>query len=402
MNAIITPSNLIGSVNAPASKSVAHRMLICAALSDKVTTINCSTTSVDIQATVSCLNSLGASITETENGFTVQPIKKANGGATLNCRESGSTLRFMLSVAAIFGEEISFIGEGRLPQRPIYQLCDTLKAHGVEFSTQALPLTLSGRLTSGEYRIAANSSSQFISGLLLALPATKGMSKIITEGEIQSRPYIEITLDTLRQFGIETEFNDNIITVHESDGFISKGEYTVEGDWSNGAFFICGNGIKSNSIKTLNLNPSSKQGDKKIAEILGEFDKDETIIDVGDIPDLVPIMAVKASFSSGKTVFTNAARLKIKESDRLASTAKMINDLGGKAIAAEDSLTVFASPLRGGTVNACNDHRIVMSAAIAASGCQEAVIINGCEAVNKSYPTFFEDYKALGGKAVIE
>lgn len=398
MKAIISPSVLCGEVAAPASKSMAHRALICAALADKPTDILCSTTSVDIDATAECLRQLGADITRTKNGFFVKPIANPNENAVLNCHESGSTLRFMLPVAASIGKVFSLYGEGRLPQRPISELCNALTAHGCSINGEKLPLTVCGRLTAGDYTIDGSVSSQFISGLLLALPQTHAESTVTILGDIQSKPYIQMTLDVLSAFGIRTEFKDNRITVFENSGYISPGKYTVEGDWSNGAFFICADSISCNSVKCLNLTDSSTQGDKAVTEIIKNFGKTEEF-DVGNIPDLVPVLAVTACFTNAKTVFGNAARLKIKESDRLISTAKLICDLGGNAVADDDSLTVYGTgKLKGGTVDSFNDHRIVMAAAVAAAACENETIINGCEAVNKSYPTFFDEYKKLGGK----
>lgn len=398
MKAVITPSPISGCIDAPASKSAAHRALICAALADKPTKIVCSTTSVDIEATAQCLRELGATVTKTEYGFFVEPITEAKENTVLNCCESGSTLRFMLPVCAVLGKVVSLYGEGRLPQRPISELCNALTAHGCSISGEKLPLTVCGKLTAGDYIIDGSVSSQFISGLLLALPQTHAESTVIILGEIQSRPYIQMTLDVLSAFGIKTDFVDNKITVFENNGYISPEKYTVEGDWSNGAFFICADAISDNNVKCLNLTTTSTQGDKAVTEIIKNFGKTEEF-DVGNIPDLVPVLAVTTCFTSGKTVFSNAARLKIKESDRLVSTAKLINDLGGNAVADDDSLTVYGTgKLKGGTVDSFNDHRIVMAAAVAATACENETIINGCEAVNKSYPTFFEEYKKLGGK----
>lgn len=401
MKAIIQPSTLCGEVAAPASKSMAHRALICAALSDKATDIVCSTTSVDIEATAECLRQLGAKIKKTEKGFFVEPITDSTENAQLNCCESGSTLRFMLPVAASLGKVVSLDGTGRLPQRPIHQLCNALKEHGCSTNSDSLPVTVSGKLAAGYYIIDGSVSSQFISGLLLALPQTHAESTVTITGDIQSRPYIEMTLDTLSDFGIKTEFTGNQIKIFENSGYISPGKYTVESDWSNGAFFICADVIGKNSVKCLNLTANSRQGDKAVVEVIKKFGADSQI-DVGDIPDLVPILAVTACFTKGTTVFCNAARLKIKESDRILSTAQLINNLGGKAVPGDDTITVHGTgKLNGGTINSFNDHRIVMAASIAASACDNETVINGCEAVNKSFPTFFEEYKKLGGKVTI-
>ncbi|MBR3754696.1 MAG: 3-phosphoshikimate 1-carboxyvinyltransferase [Clostridia bacterium] len=398
MKAIIQPSPLCGEVNAPASKSVAHRALICAALSDKPTEVICSTTSADIDATAECLRRLSAKIERTATGFFVEPIADSTENAELNCGESGSTLRFMLPVAASLGKAVLLYGSGRLPERPIGELCNALCSHGCRTSGDNIPLTVSGRLEAGDYIIDGSVSSQFISGLLLALPQTHAESTVTVIGEIQSKPYIDMTLSVLSDFGIKTEFVGNKIKIFQNNGFISPEKYTVEGDWSNGAFFICADAIDGNNVKCLNLTDKSIQGDKAVAEIAQKYGSD-TRIDVGNIPDLVPVLAVTACFFKATTVFYNAARLKIKESDRLLSTKEMINNLGGRAETTDDTLTVYGTgELNGGTVESFNDHRIVMAAAIAASRCKSETAINGCEAVNKSYPTFFEEFQALGGK----
>ncbi len=406
MKVIITPQKLCGCVNAPASKSVAHRALICAALADKPTKTECSTTSVDIEATADCLRALGAGITKTEYGFYVEPIAQTSSNASLNCRESGSTLRFLLPIAASVGKVVSLYGEGRLPQRPISELCEELEKHGAVISSHSLPLTVSGKLCAGTYEISGETSSQFITGLLLALPTTRAESTIIIKGELQSKPYVEMTADVLRSFGTETEFDKSRIKIKPSNGYISPGFYAVEGDWSNGAFFICADVIKGNSVKCNNLSPSSIQGDKAVSEIAEKIktasENSHIKFDVGNIPDLVPVLAVTSCFRKGTTEFYNAGRLRIKESDRLLSTCEMIKNLGGKAEVTADTLTVYGSgELEGGTVDSFNDHRIVMSAAIAASGCKNAVTINGAQAVNKSYPTFFEEIKKLGAQIQI-
>lgn len=406
MKAVITPSPISGIIDAPASKSAAHRALICAALADKSTKIVCSTTSVDIEATAQCLRELGATVTKTEYGFFVEPVAEVAESAVLNCRESGSTLRFMLPVCAVLGKAVSLYGEGRLPQRPIGELCSALESHGAELTSYFLPLTIKGKLTAGTYEISGEVSSQFISGLLLALPVTHAESTIIITGTLQSKPYIDMTLDVLKSFGIETDFTDNTVKINASNGYISPENYTVEGDWSNGAFFICADKIKSNNVKCNNLTPCSVQGDKavtKIADKIASANENELIkIDVGDIPDLVPVLAVTSCFRKGTTEIYNAARLRIKESNRLLSTAELINNLGGKAEITDDTITVYGTgTLEGGTVDSFNDHRIVMSAAIAATACKSAVTIQDAQTVSKSYPTFFEDMKKLGAKIQI-
>lgn len=406
MKAVITPSPISGCIDAPASKSAAHRALICAALADKPAKIVCTTTSVDIEATAQCLRELGATVNKTEYGFFVEPISEVKENAVLNCCESGSTLRFMLPVCVALGKAVSLYGEGRLPQRPIDELCTSLESHGAELTSHSLPLTVKGRLTAGTYEISGEVSSQFISGLLLALPVTHAESTVIITGQLQSKPYIDMTLDVLKSFGIKTDFTENTVKIYASNGYVSPENYTVEGDWSNGAFFICADKIKSNNVKCNNLTLDSVQGDKAVVtfaeKIINSDGKQHIKIDVGDIPDLVPILAATACFREGTTEFYNASRLRIKESDRLLSTSEMITNLGGKAEITDDTLTVYGTgELNGGTVDSFNDHRIVMSAAIAATACKSPVTILGAQAVNKSYPTFFEEIKKLGAKIQI-
>ena len=406
MKAVITPSPLKGSVDAPASKSSAHRALICAALADKPTKIICSTTSVDIQATAQCLRELGATILDTDYGMYVKPIDKNEKESKLNCRESGSTLRFMLPVAAALGKVVSLDGEGRLPERPIEELCVALEQHGAFLPSHSLPLTVSGKLQPGVYEISGEVSSQFISGLLLALPITRAESTIIIKGQLQSKPYIDMTLDMLEKFSVKTEFNENTIKIKASDGYISPETFNIEGDWSNGAFFICADTIKSNNVKCGNLTADSVQGDKAVTEIAKKIrnanENEDIKFDVGNIPDLVPVLAMTSCFRKGTTQFYNASRLRIKESDRLLSTCEMICNLGGQATITADTLTVYGNGvLTGGTVDSYNDHRIVMSAAVASSGCENEVIITGAQAVNKSYPAFFDELKKLGAKIQI-
>ncbi len=401
MKTVITPATLCGNANAPASKSMAHRALICAALADKPTAIICTTSSDDIEATAQCLRELGATIDKTENGFFVTPLNSITENAKLDCKESGSTLRFLLPVATALGKGVTLYGEGKLPKRPIEDLCVALESHGAVLSAHSLPITAGGTLTAGTYNINGTVSSQFISGLLLSLPLIHAESTVIINGSLQSKPYIDMTLDVIRTFGIETETSGNVINIHASNGYISPQNYLVEGDWSNGAFFICADAIGSNSVKCFNLTENSFQGDKAVAEIKERIIKsspnEELKIDSADIPDLIPILAATSCFRKGTTVFYNAARLRMKESDRLVSTCEMIKSLGGKAEITDDSLTVLGNgTLKGGTVDSFCDHRIVMSAAIAASGCENEVTITNAQAVNKSFPTFFDEMKKLG------
>lgn len=415
MNVKITPGPLSGSVRAISSKSDVHRLLIAAALSDKPTIIKCNTLSNDIEATVRCMNSLGADISFVDDGISVNPIKNVPNTAILDCGESGSTLRFLLPVAAALGVSAEFKGEGRLPSRPVTPLRREMEANGIEFTPPwVFPIKISGQLKSSEYRLKGDVSSQFVTGLLFALPLLKEDSFIRLIPPVQSKPYIDMTIDTLKKFGIEVFEENNVYKIKGSQKYVSPSEITADGDWSNAAFFLTA-GALSSGVTVTGLNINSLQGDRKIIEILAQMGakvsvKNDEIavegadlhgaeIDAGNIPDIIPILSVAAAAAkSGITTVTNAARLRIKESDRLSAICECINNLGVVVAEMDDGLVVWTGEgIRGGNVFGFNDHRIVMSMAIAGSISNSEVTIRGAEAVNKSYPQFFEDFTLLGG-----
>ena len=414
MNIVIEPSPLKGEIAAIPSKSVAHRMLICAALADGPTTLRIPKTSDDIDATADCLRALGAAITVNNEDYIVEPIAQIENIPLLDCGESGSTLRFLLPVAAAAADRCRFDGHGRLPDRPLSDLTDAMKEHGVSFDGEKLPFTIGGRLRGGIYRLPGNVSSQYITGLLLALPLCEEDSVIELTTALESASYIDITLSVLKTFGITVHCERNRYIIPGKQVFRSPGTLPVEGDWSNAAFFLTAAAL-NNDITMTGLNPNSAQGDRKIIALLEQLgavtQKDNgrltlrsdelkgCTIDIQDTPDLLPVLSVAAAFAQGKTTFINAARLRLKESDRLASSAAMIENLGGRAEVGEDELTVYGTGLIGGTVESCNDHRIAMSAAVAATRCSKPVTILNAEAVKKSYPGFYNDYNKTGGKA---
>ena len=396
MNIQITPALLRGSVTPSPSKSDAHRLLIAAALADKPLFMRLQAANDDINATIRCLAGLGAGIEKKEDGVHVSPIGQANALPCCDCGESGSTLRFITPVAAALSGAV-LTGCGRLGERPMEPLLSLLRDHGCEVSDEGLPLTVSGGLQSGTYALRGDISSQFVTGLLYALPMLCGDSQILLTTPLQSRGYVDMTLRALRQFGIAIEEENNAFRIPGNQRYRSPmGELMPEGDWSGAAFWFGANYIGSD-ISVLGLQENSTQGDKAIAHLAKSL-PDE--IDVGDIPDLLPILSIMACKKSGTTRFVNAARLRIKESDRLQACEEMIRNLGGKAETAKDSMTVCGTGgLPGGTVDGMNDHRIVMSAAIASCICAAPITILGAEAVNKSYPAFFNDFKQLGGNA---
>lgn len=408
----IKPHSLKGVVSAPPSKSVGHRSIICAALSDSPVIIyNCGN-SDDMTATISCVTALGATVERNGTTLKMTPAKKAVENAVLNCYESGSTARFMMPVAAALGvKNATFIGSGRLPERPFSALTNVLRKNGVECSQDKLPITVSGQLKSGNFEIPGNISSQFISGLLLGLSITEGESKIILTSPLESSAYVDITLNELTHFGAAIEKTDYGYLINGKPS-LSGTDRTVEGDWSQAAFFLCA-GAVSSGISVSGLDINSLQGDKEIVNLLRKFgatvklDKDMVTvcrsnlegieINASEIPDLVPILAVTAALGSGKTVIKNAERLRIKESDRLKETVIRLNEFGVRAKETTDGMIIEGGPLTTADITSANDHRIVMAFSILASFAKGKSTIEGSEAINKSYPEFFVDFKSLGG-----
>ncbi len=390
MDITIQPGLLSGDISVIPSKSQAHRLLICAAFADSPTTLLCPETNRDIETTAGCLRSLGADILHNERGYIIQPVTKRPSNAALNCHDSGSTLRFMLPLVGALGVDTVFQMEGRLPQRPLSPLWEEMERMGCQLSRPTEDtIRCKGQLKAGEYVIDGGVSSQFITGLLLALALIPGDSRIQLTGTVESKPYITMTQYVMSQFG------RNCWDYHISGGvYHSPGIVTVEGDWSNAAFFLAANTLGSH-VNVKNLNFDSPQGDRAVWDLLPKLDQNTTIC-ASDIPDLVPILAIVAASQQG-AAFTNIQRLRLKESDRVSSVIGMIRDLGGQAAATEDTLTVLGTGLVGGTVDSKNDHRIAMAAAIAATVCQTPVAILGAECTEKSYPTFWAEFARLGG-----
>ena len=382
MDITIKPRLLRGDIAVIPSKSQAHRILICAAFGDRPTQIQCADTNRDIEATVDCLNALGARITRTNSGYLVEPIKQPPANAILNCCESGSTLRFMLPIVGALGVDATFQMAGRLPQRPLSPLWEEMERMGCTLTRPTeTTIRCQGKLTSGNYFIDGSVSSQFITGLLFALSLIPGKSHLEITGKVESKPYIDLTRDVMSRFGAPQ---------YRSPGYVA-----VEGDWSNGAFWVAAQ-MLGNELSIHGLNHDSLQGDRAVVPICKALLEGCPTVSAADIPDLVPILSIVAGAKNG-AVFTNIQRLRIKESDRVASTIAMIEALGGSAESTGDTLTVYGTGYRGGTVDSVNDHRIAMSAAIASTVCTEPVTILGAEAVKKSYPHFWEEFSRLGG-----
>lgn len=415
MTVTVSGRTLTGYATAPVSKSVLHRLLICAALADTPTRLSPVTRSQDIDATVNCLRALGAQIVWEDTALTVTPLTTPKTGALLDCGESGSTLRFLLPIVAALGGGV-FTGRGRLAQRPLSPLYELLAQNGCTLSPQgAFPLTVTGRLNGNRFSLDGGVSSQFISGLLMAAPLLGTDCEVVVTGTVESRAYIDLTVAALRHFGVAVTEHNAVYTVPAGARYHSPGEVVAEGDWSNGAAWLAAGAlVPENTLTVTGLGGESLQGDRAVVSLLREMGASvtETVagmwhvcggvrhpftVDVSQIPDLVPVLAILAAGVCGRSTIGNARRLRLKESDRLDSVHALLIALGCRATQTKDSLIIDGTGrLRGGTVDACNDHRIAMAAAVAACICDQPVTITGAEAVQKSYPRFFVEFAERG------
>ncbi len=403
----ITPTKLKGAVIPPPSKSQAHRALIAAALAEGESRLDNVAPSRDIQATVDCLTELGAEFIWAGDAVTVHgmgagvmsPLRRM-AHPVLDCGESGSTLRFLMPVALAVRGGGRFLGRGRLMERPQKPYFDIFGEKGIFYEQKENTLTLQGLLTPGEYRLPGNVSSQFITGLLYALPLLNGDSWITLTSPLESRGYVDMTLDVLNLFGIYPEMRENGFFIPGNRVYAPQG-FCIEVDWSQAAFWYVAQTLGS-TVEVGGMDPGSAQGDTAILEFLNRLAAErELSFDVSQCPDLVPPMAAAAALAPGRvTRLTNAARLRLKESDRLTSVTQVLNALGADIEEGEDFLLIHGKEmLQGGvTVDSWNDHRIAMMAAIAATRCGKPITLTGAESVGKSYPTFWEEYARLGGK----
>ncbi len=414
MNVRITPSLISGEVKMISSKSQAHRMLICAALAEGESHLICERTNEDILATIDCLNAMGAVITLEGDTISVKPLSGDVHKAEMCCRESGSTLRFILPVVCALGIEAEIEMWGRLPERPMDPLTDELKRHGALIEKCGNKLYTGGRLQAGDYSIPGNISSQYVSGLLFALSAMDAPGSLEVTGEVQSGSYIEMTLRAMEAFEICPKRNGYRFNFSGSEKAFGR-DMLIEGDWSNAAFWLCAGALSDKGITLKNLDMASPQGDKAIVDILigfgahilandagihirsGELKGVE--IDAGDIPDLIPVISAFACAAKGDTIIRNAERLRIKESDRLAAICEMLNILGADFTPTEDGLIIHGGKvLKGGELSAHNDHRMAMTAAVASMICDGEITVVGAECVKKSYPDFWDAFTSLGGR----
>lgn len=401
-------------VVAPTSKSAAHRALITAAFADRQTRLPMRVSCDDIDATARCLAALGVGIEKTEEGLLVTPVRRDAivKNALLDCGESGSTLRFLLPVCAALGANATFLRRGRLPQRPLSPLREELTAHGLTLTENGAELITYGKIEAGDYCVAANVSSQYITGLLFALSLLDAPSTLTLTGRVESAPYIDMTTAMLASFGAGPEavgeYAAFLIAGYAKKPLRSPNVMPPEGDFSGAAFPLALGAIGTHPVTVTGITLPSLQGDSAILSLLARFGAAVEIgegcvtvspaplcgtdIDAKQIPDLVPILAVVAAAAKGKTRITGAERLRLKESDRLAAVTAFLKALGADITEEADGLTVVGGkPLSGGTVDACGDHRIAMSAAAAALLASGLVSIPQAECVQKSYPTFFEE-----------
>lgn len=417
----IYPTSLKGEVKIPPSKSMAHRAVICAALGNGISKVSNIDMSDDIIATSEAMKSLGAVIEQDKDVLTITGIKspknhiKREKERVIDCNESGSTLRFLVPIALAFKGVTRFIGRGNLGKRPLNTYYEIFDEQGIEYSYKegVLDLVTSGLLKAGEFRVKGNISSQFITGLMFTLPLLDGDSKIIITTELESKGYLDLTLSAMKDFGIEIINNDyKEFIIKGNQEYISR-DYRVEGDYSQAAFFLSGDALGDN-VKLLDLKEDSLQGDREVLDILermgmvynkedgkisGKVDElKSTLIDASQCPDIIPVLSAVAALSKGRTEIINAKRLRIKECDRLVATSSQINELSGNVKELPEGMIINGvDEFTGGNCSSYNDHRIAMMLAIAATRSIRPVIIDNMECVEKSYPSFWEDYKSLGG-----
>lgn len=429
MDVTISPRALAGSVASVASKSVAHRLILLAALTEGTTEIDCVATSADIAATISCVENLGATVARTPLGFEITGIPRGEQSelppVVLDCGESGSTLRFLLPIVCALGRPCQLLGRGRLAQRPLSPLYEQLVAHGAELSPQGtMPLDVSGTICGGTFLLPGNVSSQYVSGLLMAAPLVDGPVRVLVKEPMESAPYVTLTIRALASFGVAVEQsrisidgNPHLCYDVARSPLVSPGAIPVEGDWSNAAFWLAAGALSATGVEVTGLDSNSAQGDRAVLAALALFgarvsrtrgtaaairDSLHGIrLGVADIPDLVPPLAAVAATASGTTRLTNAGRLRLKESDRLQTVSAAITALGGTAHLEGDDLVIVGAELSGGTIDAANDHRIAMMGAVMACSADGPVTILGADCVAKSYPTFWDDYVKLGGSYAV-
>ncbi|MCR5151260.1 MAG: 3-phosphoshikimate 1-carboxyvinyltransferase, partial [Clostridiales bacterium] len=393
MKAEFFPSKACGTVKAPASKSMAHRLLICAGLSGESSVINGIDLSEDVSATIDCLKTLGAECVVDRGRAFVKGINilKVSPDGVFHCRESGSTIRFFVPIALATGEKCAFDGSERLLSRPMDVYSEICSQKGMAFSKNEVSLTVKGPMTSGVYKIPGNISSQFISGLMFVLPLLDGDSEIHVLPPVESRSYIDLTVRALSLFGVEVKHEKNGIFKIKGNQKYSGRKISVEGDYSNAAFLSAFN-LFGGNVQVEGLSCDSDQGDAVYPDLFRRLNKSDTVIHIGDCPDLAPVLFSIAAAKSGG-VFTGTKRLKIKESDRAQAMADELAKFGTKVVIDEDSVKIYPKSFHKpeSILFGHNDHRIVMAMSVLCS--LTGGVIDGVQAVSKSYPGFFDDLK---------
>lgn len=411
MNRVLSPGPRTGRVTVPGSKSRAHRLFLAAALGRTPVQLTCRGLSGDLLATLSCLEALGAQVESVKGDcFTLVPFSAPPAGKILlPCGESGTTLRFLLPLAGALGAEAVFQRRGRLPRRPLEPLLAELTRHGMTIQAQGDDLFVKGQLTPGDYTLPGHISSQFISGLLLALPLLPGHSTLTLTSPPQSAPYIALTEQVLRQGGVKLHRGENAYAIPGGQGYALPSPQVVEGDWSAAAPFLCAGALSPAGVTVTGLTLPSLQGDSVLPALLEKMGAEvETspqsvtvragtlraiTVDAGPIPDLIPPLCALCAVARGESRIRNARRLRDKESDRLQGVAELLNGLGGKLTVDGDDLRIFGVlRLQGGTADPRRDHRLAMTAAVAASACTGPVTVLDSDCVQKSYPAFWTDY----------
>ena len=412
------PTSLEGSMNIPSSKSLTHRALICAALAKGKSVIRNVVFSEDIEATIHALMQVGAKFEIEDDTVIVRGVKTLKTPSDpVNCNESGSTLRFLIPLLSLTNKSVTLTGKPSLLKRPQSVYETIFKEDNIPFEHTLYKIVVNGSIKARRYVIDGSISSQFFTGLMFSLPLLKGDSYITVTGSLESKGYIDLTIDILDKFGIEIQELENGYFIPGNQVY-KPFDYRVEGDFSQAAFFLVA-GILNGSINIENLSHESLQGDREIVDIITKMKgrivftengytttKSETFgttIDVANCPDLGPIVALLGTLSKGTTTIINASRLRLKESDRIDSTVETLKTLGANIkVDGDDIIITGKAKLQGGTVDSYNDHRIAMMTAIAALRCDNPVVLTGASAVNKSYPHFYEDYQKLGGKITIK
>lgn len=422
---LIAPTKFNGKIHIPSSKSMGHREIICAGLVQGTSVIDNISMSKDIEATCRCLQALGVQIENVPSRFAGRTALRVTGSGKLtasesgaDCGESGSTLRFIIPLAALLDKPFTLTGHGRLVSRPLQAYYDIFDSQQLGYSTEngQLPLTVNGRLQPGHYQLPGDVSSQYVSGLLFALPLLEGDSVLEITSPLESASYVNLTLSCLAKYGIKIENEGHRLYKIPGRQKYQPQNSNVEGDWSQAAFWLVA-GSLGKQVSSTGLTADSLQGDRAVLNIMQRMEAKLTqeqeavtaeqsttagcVIDAADCPDIIPVLTVLAAVSAGTTKIINAARLRIKECDRLAAMTSELNKLGAKITELPDGLIIEGCEqgLRGGAqVDAWNDHRIAMSLAVAAAACNEPFTLTGAASVAKSYPEFWQDYLQAGGK----